>query len=143
MMGRGFGEVNLEGQLSNPDKALKTLATQGLWAILAARQGAWTTQTRPRAQRGTRPSNKLGHYSNPALEPTGEPPSARDPAPPPPVTRHRTQRRIRSVEVGALVDHYQAGATITQLVERFRISRTTVLAHLDRQGVQRRAVAKQ
>jgi AraC-like DNA-binding protein len=37
----------------------------------------------------------------------------------------------------------EVGATITQLVERFRISRTTVMAHLDRRGVQRRAVAKQ
>jgi Transposase len=75
--------------------------------------------------------------------PTGEQPSARDGATPTAATTHRTQRRLRSVEVGALVDHYQAGATITQLVELFRISRTTVMAHLDRRGVQRRAVAKQ
>jgi hypothetical protein len=75
--------------------------------------------------------------------PTGEQPSARDGATPPPATTHPTQRRLRSVEVDALVECYQAGATITQLVERFRISRTTVMAHLARRGVQRRAVAKQ
>jgi AraC-like DNA-binding protein len=85
----------------------------------------------------------LGHYSNPAPAPTGELRSARDGGTPPPATPHRTQRRLRSVEVDALVDLYQAGATITQLVERFRISRTTVMAQLDRRGVQRRAVAKQ
>jgi DNA-directed RNA polymerase specialized sigma24 family protein len=82
----------------------------------------------------------LGHNSNPA--PAGEQPSAPDEATPAPATTHRTQRRLRSVEIDALVDHYQAGATIAQVVERFRISRTTVMAHLDRRGIQRRAVAK-
>jgi hypothetical protein len=85
----------------------------------------------------------LGHYSNPAPAPTRKRLFGRNGATPPPAATHRTQRQLRSVEVDALVEDYQAGATITQLVERFRISRTTVMAHLDRRGVQRRAVEKQ
>lgn len=135
--------MDLEGQLSNPANPLRTEAPHGLWATSAARQRTRTTQQRPRMRRETRPSNNLGHYSNPAPAPDGEQPPAQEGATPPPATTHRTQRRLRSVEVDALVDHYQAGATIKQLVERFRISRTSVMAHLDRRGVQRRAVAKQ
>jgi AraC-like DNA-binding protein len=85
----------------------------------------------------------LGHYSNPAPAPTRDRPSARDGTTSPPATTHRTQRRLRGDDLDALVEHYQAGATIKQLADRFRISRTTVMAHLDRQGVQRRAIAKQ
>jgi hypothetical protein len=135
--------VDLEGQLSNPAKPLSTVTPPGLWATSAADQGTRTTQKRPPTRRETRPSNKVGHYSNPAPPSTGEQPSARDSATPPPATTHRTQRRLRSVEVEALVDQYHTGATITQLVKRFQISRTTVMAHLDRRGVQRRSVAKQ
>jgi AraC-like DNA-binding protein len=114
-----------------------------LWATSAARQDTRTTQKRARTRRETRPFNELGHYSNPAPAPTREHLSGRDGATPPPATTHRTQRRLRCVDVDALVERYQAGTTIKQLAERFHISRTTVMAHLDRRGVPRRAIAKQ
>jgi hypothetical protein len=41
------------------------------------------------------------------------------------------------------VDRYRAGDTINDLADRFRSNRTTVIPHLNRQGVERRAVAKQ
>ena len=135
--------MDLEGQLSNPAKPLRTVAPQGLWATSAARQATRTTQKRPRTRRETRPSNELGHYSNPASARTRKRLSGRNGATPPPATTHRTQRRLRRVDVDALVEDSQAGATIKQLVERFCISRTTVMAHLDRREVQRRATAKQ
>ena len=135
--------MDLEGQLSNPAKPLRSVAPQGLWATLAARQYTRRTQKRPRKRRDTRPSNELGHYSNPAPAPTSEQRSGRDDATAPSATTHRTQRQLRGVDVDALVDHYQAGDTIRQLADRFGINRTTVIAHLDRRGVQRRAIAKQ
>jgi hypothetical protein len=45
--------------------------------------------------------------------------------------------------IDALVDHYRAGDTIMELAGRFGISRTTVMAQLNRRAVQRRATAKQ
>jgi lambda repressor-like predicted transcriptional regulator len=37
-----------------------------------------------------------------------------------------------------LVEGYNAGASVRQLVDRFELHRTTVLAHLERAGVARR-----
>ena len=56
---------------------------------------------------------------------------------------HRAQRRLHDREVDALIDAYRVGATILELAGRFAIHRTTVIAHLNRRGVQRRLVAKQ
>lgn len=48
------------------------------------------------------------------------------------------QRRLEVREVEALIDHYRSGATINFLAQQYRIHRTTVYEHLDRQGVPRR-----
>lgn len=135
--------MDLEGQLSNPDQPLRTLTPQRLSATSAARPAPRTRQKGPRARRGTRPSDELGHYSNPAPTSTGEQPSGRGGRTPPPTVRQRTQRRLRDVDVDALVDHYRAGDTIMQIAEGLSISRTTVMAHLNRRNVQRRAAAKE
>jgi AraC-like DNA-binding protein len=85
----------------------------------------------------------MGHYSNPAPELTGDMPSEHIRDAPPPNQTHRAQRQLRAHDVDALVEHYRAGETIIQLAGRFGINRTTVIAHLDRRGVERRAIAKQ
>ena len=85
----------------------------------------------------------MGHYSNPEPKRVSKEPSRLDTGTPPPTARHRSQPRLRAAEVDDLVDDYHAGATIMQLAERLSISRTTVMAHLDRRRVQRRNVAKQ
>ena len=69
--------------------------------------------------------------------------SARDGATPPPVARHRTQRRLRADDIDALVDCYRAGDAIADLAAQFAINRTTVMAHLNRRNVQRRAATKE
>ena len=56
---------------------------------------------------------------------------------------YRGNLRPRDGEIDALIDAYHAGDMIMQLAERFSISRTAVMAHLDRRQVQRRRVAKQ
>lgn len=50
----------------------------------------------------------------------------------------RRCRRLRSDEVDALVQAYQAGATTYELAERFHIHRTTVTAALKQRGIARR-----
>jgi hypothetical protein len=55
----------------------------------------------------------------------------------------REARRLSPEEVDKLAATYRSGATVPQLVEQFEIHRTTVLAHLERRNVPRRAhVAK-
>lgn len=50
----------------------------------------------------------------------------------------QVQRRLTAEVVAELAAAYQAGATVPELVKRFQVHRTTVLAHLERQGVPRR-----
>jgi len=62
--------------------------------------------------------------------------------PAPPITRilwpAGAQHRLSSVEAGELAECYRSGATILDLARRFGVSRTTVMAHLRRAGVETR-----
>lgn len=51
---------------------------------------------------------------------------------------HRTQTRLRTVDVDDLVAAYGAGDSIEQLADRYDVHRTTVIAHLSRRQVQLR-----
>ena len=48
------------------------------------------------------------------------------------------QKRLDAGHVADLVTSYQAGTTVDDLAATYQINRTTVLAHLKRQGVKRR-----
>lgn len=50
----------------------------------------------------------------------------------------QVQRRLGPAEVDRLVDGYRAGSTVRQLSAEFGVSRATVSAHLERQGLPRR-----
>src|SRR5438105_10874575 len=63
--------VDLEGQLSNPAKPLKTLIPQGSRAKPGARKARRTRQKQGAAPRQPASRDELGHYSNPATEPAG------------------------------------------------------------------------
>jgi hypothetical protein len=85
----------------------------------------------------------LGRYSNlcdqgerlrELLEMTPKGPSE-----PIPRTIRQTQRRLRGPEIDELVAGYQAGATVYELAERFRMHRVTVSATLKRKGIALRA----
>jgi DNA-binding CsgD family transcriptional regulator len=83
----------------------------------------------------------LGRLSNPGSEPVGssvervDPPTAAVES----RTDHQVQRRLGVSEVNKMVDRREAGETIEQLAERFGVHRTTVMAHLRRQGVPRQS----
>jgi lambda repressor-like predicted transcriptional regulator len=51
----------------------------------------------------------------------------------------QVQRRLPPEAITELAAAYRAGATVPELAKRFRIHRTTVLAHLQRMGISRRA----
>jgi len=51
----------------------------------------------------------------------------------------QAQHRLRRGEVEQLIAAYVTGASVGELVARFKVNRTTVLAHLKRNGVPRRA----
>ena len=53
-------------------------------------------------------------------------------------TGKQVHRRLRPVEIEQLVAGYQAGATVYQLSDRFRISRSIMSQHLEREDVPRR-----
>jgi len=48
------------------------------------------------------------------------------------------QRRLTPSEIVSLAQEYAAGATVNRLADRFGVHRTTVLMHLERQGISRR-----
>ena len=50
----------------------------------------------------------------------------------------RVQRRLGPEAVAELVEAYQQGGGIDELARQFEVHRTTVMAHLDRSGVDRR-----
>jgi len=49
------------------------------------------------------------------------------------------QRRLKPTEVDELVGIYEAGSSVLAVAQSFGISRETVLLHLERRGVRRRA----
>jgi DNA-binding CsgD family transcriptional regulator len=135
--------ADLEGQLSNPAKRLKSLVPPGLEERAGARQVPRTRQKQTPTGARSPACEALGHYSNPATDPADEDRSRRaDPAPLP-AAPHPTQGRLRAPDIDSLIDRYRTGDTINQLARRFAINRTTVIAHLDRRGVERRATSKQ
>lgn len=54
----------------------------------------------------------------------------------------QVQRRLKPIEVDELVVMYEAGSSVVVVAEAFGINRETVLLHLERRGVRRRAVLR-
>jgi len=61
-----------------------------------------------------------------------------------PSTRRATQRqrRLTQSDVIQLAQEYTAGSTVNQLANKYSVHRTTVLAHLERQHVDRRRITR-
>ena len=76
----------------------------------------------------------LGRLSKPALA-TATPPSPRPP--------HQVQRRLSASDVNDICTSYVYGRSIDELARSHGVNRTTIIKHLDNQGVpRRRAVRK-
>jgi Helix-turn-helix domain len=110
--------VDLEGQLSNPSRAVGSLAGQGSRASEPVDGSPQTTDSRPQHGPITSVSEEKGRLSNPA------------------------RRRLTGSEIDDLVARYEAGSTIEMLASALVIHRTTVMAHLERRSVSRRSPRK-
>ena len=135
--------MDLEGQLSNTTKPLKALLPQGSRGLGPALEVRSTRRIDHATAARSAQSDRVGRYSNTAQERTGDEPAEQVRATPPPQPSHPVQARLHAEDVEALVDGYRAGQTIMQLAGRFAISRTTVIAHLNRRNVERRVIARQ
>jgi lambda repressor-like predicted transcriptional regulator len=60
------------------------------------------------------------------------------PESPPPPRVLQKQHRLEAQQIAQLVAKYMTGASVRQLTRDFKIHRTTVLNHLEREGVPRR-----
>lgn len=139
-----------EGHHSNPSLPRENRSDQVLRAAHGApgsgpKDSSRPSNLSPEAWRG-----HLGQYSNPASElniwvskltdRVGKTPL--DPlsvAGVPRSNRRPPLKRLSSDEIDLLVADYQSGYTVPKLVARYQIHRTTVLSHLERRGVPRRA----
>lgn len=61
---------------------------------------------------------------------------------PRPARSIQKQHRLSPNEVHELARQYEAGATALELAHKFGVHRTTVLAHLEHQGIDRRRYAR-
>ena len=102
------------GRLSNPRKGVEALVSQGSVGSAQPRH-APREATKPSPSDVKRPSSEeKGRLSNPV------------------------QRRLSAVEIGALTELYQGGLSIREIAFRCDVHRTTVIHHLNKQGVSRR-----
>lgn len=110
--------VDLWGRLSNPPRAVKTLADQGL--------------QRPRRQR-----KSVGELREPAIEGwSGAFPKQEG------RLSNPVQRRLTEHDVDEIVSAYRDGSSIDSLAAQLGVHRTTIIHHLDRRGIERRKVVR-
>jgi AraC-like DNA-binding protein len=107
--------VDLKGQLSNPSRAVGSLAGQGSRVSEHVDDSPQTADSESQHEPSSSASEEKGRLSNPA------------------------QRRLTDTGIDALVAEYEAGSTIELLASRFGIHRTTVMTHLERRGISRRS----
>ena len=106
------------GRLSNPPETLESVSDQG---------GRDTPPPRPTTSKGAERSSSAPEPGD--LEEKGQ-------------LSNPVQRRLSRGVVDELAHLYVEGASIDALARRYGIHRTTIIAHLDRQGVPRRRVAR-
>jgi hypothetical protein len=107
--------VDLWGRLSNPDEAVETLAGQGSRASGRSRNNPDEGPNRASDPSVVATPEERGRLSNPV------------------------QRRLTGAEIAQLIDHYRAGVSIDGLAALYKVHRTTVIHHLDKAGIARRA----
>jgi hypothetical protein len=110
--------VDLAGRLSNPPPVVGTLAEQGSQRLRPPQKTAGKAPNRvSEASPGVVPEEK-GQLSNPV------------------------QRRLSEATIDDLVTAYLKGSSIDSLVAQSGVSRTTIIVHLDRRGIQLRKVVR-
>ena len=125
--------MDLRGRLSNPPETLATVAAQGVENSAAGREELGNQAICSPAAPETDVQETPGRLSNPALA-TDTPPS--------PHPAHQVQRRLGASGVDEICECYVGGKSIDDLARSYGVNRTTIIKHLDKQGVARRRVAR-
>ena len=110
--------MDLKGQLSNPSRAVGSLAGQGSRASEHVDGSPSKADSKSQHGPSSSASEEKGQLSNPV------------------------QRRLTDTEIDDLVARYEARSTIEILASKFGVHRTTVMDHLRRRAVPRRTPRK-
>jgi len=106
------------GRLSNPLEAVAAIADQGRSELPRTPRGSEAPSIPTGTRRRARPFEETGRLSNPV------------------------QRRLSQPEIEQLTQLYRDGDSIDRLSDRYKVHRTTVMAHLERAGIARRRVVR-
>ena len=107
------------GRLSNPRKPVEMVTDQGSQDPRRPRKGVTMPRSSGLGRDHAVSDEETGQLSNPPRRPV--------------------QHRLTDLEIDELVNDYRTGRTLADLASVFGIHRRTVAAHLQEQGVERRA----
>jgi AraC-like DNA-binding protein len=126
--------VDLLGRLSNPPETLESIAGQGVVSSSGTHEGPSKQAICSPTASESDVQEVPGRLSNPALA-TDTRPSPQPPG--------QLQRRLSAADVDQLCASYVSGKSIDELARSYGVNRTTIISHLDKEGVpRRRAVRK-
>ena len=122
-----YGVVTLttsgpKGQLSNPRQKPETHAEQGSRADQRHREHTANTADEAAGESGRGSLEEEVQYSNPSLR----------------ADVRQAQRGLKPAEISQLLTAYLAGDRINDIAAEFKVSRTTVIDHVNRSGLPRR-----
>ena len=133
--------MDLWGRLSNPDDVVETLVGQGITEDGRVPRSRSERVSRPAESDRQGPSGPLSNPTPPAPFTARRcPPDDRDT--PPTQPSRPVQRRLRASGIEKISQHYISGTSIAELARSYGVNRTTIITHLDHQGVHRRRVAR-
>jgi AraC-like DNA-binding protein len=125
--------VDLLGRLSNPPETFATVTGQGVESAREPHEEPPTQAIFSPTAPETDVQETPGRLSNPPLA-TATPPSQQP--------LHQVQRRLSASDIDQICASYANGKSIDELARSHRVNRTTIITHLDTQGVPRRRVVR-
>jgi hypothetical protein len=125
--------VDLLGRLSNPPETLTTVAVQWVERAGEAHEDPSKRVICSLTASESDVQEVPGRLSNPAPT-TATPPTPGAPRP--------VQRRLSPSDVDDISARYVSGSSIDELAQSHHVNRSTIIKHLDTQGVRRRRVVR-
>ena len=110
--------MDLWGRLSNPSEILETIADQGWSSPERPPKTVTGPVGGPDSDLAAASSEQKGRLSNPV------------------------QRRLSAADISDLCHLCSDGRSIDSLARQYEVNRTTIIAHLDQAGIERRRVAR-
>lgn len=134
--------MDTKGHHSNPKKSSPTTVSGGSRSVPepgSKASGASVEAWLELKGQLSNPESELNRSVRELTEPFDRSRTPLDVAKAPRAKPHRRPRRLSEGELEKMAEEYRAGDTVPMLVERYGVHRTTILGHLERMGVPRRA----